>query len=166
VAEHSIPEIVRLLRKELEYSRVQLAAAIGSSESSVRNWERGLKRPSPTVMKKMRGLATPGLAARLTEAIRQFEWHPKSPEQSRRPGQQPVELDIRIEQQHHIAALANSTGLDMQVILDTVLRLGLTSLTPEKLIRAVAEHQATISRRVYERHHPESKNKRDHSKTA
>lgn len=142
-----IPEIVRALRKSLELSLVQLAAKLGASESSARNWERGRKRPTPSTLKKMRELAAPDLAARFTEAIKDYQWRPSDAPPGREPAAS-AKGPLDEDQWEQIKLLAKAKKDTPEHVLMRCVRFGLNTLDPEgELRRQALEEAADYSRR-------------------
>lgn len=83
----SLDVLTRRVRNSLGLKQEAFAARLGAATSSVRNWEKGRKRPSPEYLKKMAELA-PSFAEQVESAIAGYEWHPT--QQSGRYSQETV----------------------------------------------------------------------------
>ncbi len=84
------PEEVKALRLKLGVTQSQLARALGVSEQTIYNWERGLATPTrydAVVLLRMAELAdTPEGRERIREAVEQAQYMRPAPAEKPKPG--------------------------------------------------------------------------------
>lgn len=161
----SLKELTRRVRRAMGLTQEQFAQKLGATGGSVQNWESGRKRPAPTFLRKMAGLA-PDVALDIQVELEAYEWH-----RMRARSETLSELELPTDIAETVQRLVKKHELDTSVILLEALRTGLAALSRDSSadLKALVKRQADISRRVENREHPsvpESSRKRRRSKVA
>ena len=73
--------LAKEVRREAAVSQDKFATLIGTTKTSVQNWESGRGRPRPDSLDKMLAVArTPDLRAQIVRARKEYQYHRHQPE--------------------------------------------------------------------------------------